>query len=228
MDFLKDSEPVLALTIGDDARAYPVQVLIWHEVVNDTVDGIPVTVRRSGTTSPLRRSSVTSPARNSTSCGTNPYPGYDDVTSSPFLFTGEVDGRLAAKERVLGIERDGDAAAVRLDVLPDREMVELEVGGQQLVAWVLDGTASALDAGTVSEGRDVGVTGVFSPEIDGAELTFTAQGEEFVDDETGSTWNVLGEATSGTLAGRRLEAIPHVDTFWFAWSAFRPESSIVG
>jgi len=37
-------EPVLALIVGDDARAYPLRVLIWHEIVNDTVGRIPVAV----------------------------------------------------------------------------------------------------------------------------------------------------------------------------------------
>lgn len=37
-------EPVLALVVGDDARAYPLRVLIWHEIVNDTVGGVPVVV----------------------------------------------------------------------------------------------------------------------------------------------------------------------------------------
>lgn len=37
-------EPVITLKIGDDARAYPLSVLIWHEIVNDIVGGIPVAV----------------------------------------------------------------------------------------------------------------------------------------------------------------------------------------
>lgn len=44
VSFLSASEPVLALQIGADARAYPVQILIWHEIVNDTVGGVPVAV----------------------------------------------------------------------------------------------------------------------------------------------------------------------------------------
>ena len=44
VSFLSASEPVLALQIGADARAYPVQILIWHEIVNDTVGGTPVAV----------------------------------------------------------------------------------------------------------------------------------------------------------------------------------------
>ncbi len=41
---LTDKEPVVSLTIGTDARAYPIRILIWHEIVNDTVAGAPVTV----------------------------------------------------------------------------------------------------------------------------------------------------------------------------------------
>lgn len=42
--FLDDREPVLALDINGDARAYPVQILIWHELANDVVGGTPVAV----------------------------------------------------------------------------------------------------------------------------------------------------------------------------------------
>src|SRR5262249_12784625 len=41
---LGDTEPVIALSIHDDARAYPLRVLIWHEIVNDVVGGTPVAV----------------------------------------------------------------------------------------------------------------------------------------------------------------------------------------
>jgi hypothetical protein len=37
-------EPVLALEVKGDARAYPLQILMWHEIVNDVVGGLPVTV----------------------------------------------------------------------------------------------------------------------------------------------------------------------------------------
>jgi len=35
--FLADTERVLALEVGNDARAYPVQIMTWHEIVDDTV-----------------------------------------------------------------------------------------------------------------------------------------------------------------------------------------------
>lgn len=41
---IHDVEPVISLAIRNDARAYPLRVLIWHEIVNDVVGGTPVTV----------------------------------------------------------------------------------------------------------------------------------------------------------------------------------------
>lgn len=43
-EWLQDQEPVISLELNGDARAYPIQILTWHEIVNDTVGGIPVTV----------------------------------------------------------------------------------------------------------------------------------------------------------------------------------------
>ncbi|MBI4312858.1 MAG: DUF3179 domain-containing protein [Chloroflexi bacterium] len=42
--WLDDREPVQLVSFNGDVRAYPQQVLIWHEVVNDVVGGEPVTV----------------------------------------------------------------------------------------------------------------------------------------------------------------------------------------
>jgi len=37
-------EPVVSVNFNGDARAYPVRMLMWHEIVNDTVGGMPVSV----------------------------------------------------------------------------------------------------------------------------------------------------------------------------------------
>lgn len=42
--WLKDVEPVILAQVGSDARAYPLQILTWHEIVNDTVGGVPLVV----------------------------------------------------------------------------------------------------------------------------------------------------------------------------------------
>jgi hypothetical protein len=41
---LPGREPVIGLRIGDDIRAYPLRILMWHEIVNDVVGDVPVVV----------------------------------------------------------------------------------------------------------------------------------------------------------------------------------------
>jgi hypothetical protein len=42
--WLEPDQPVIAVTIGAATRAYPIQILIWHEIVNDELDGLPIAV----------------------------------------------------------------------------------------------------------------------------------------------------------------------------------------
>lgn len=42
--WLSDRSPVIALEAGGRARAYPLAILMWHEIVNDTLGGVPVVV----------------------------------------------------------------------------------------------------------------------------------------------------------------------------------------
>ena len=298
VDFLGETEPVLAVEIDGDVRAYPVQILMWHEIVNDTVGGVPVAVtycplcnsavaydRRVdgrvlefGTSGLLWNSALVMFDRQTEtlwshftgqgivgeltgteidkfpvatvpwgvwrdahpdgmvlsrdtgfdrSYGRNPYPGYDDVNSEPFLFEGEVDGRYTAMTRIVGVEIGADALGVPLVTLQEEQVVTAEVGGTDLVLFWAPGTASALDADDVAGGDDIGATGVFIPVVDGRSLTFEATDDGFVDAETGSIWNLLGQATDGPLSGSSLDAVERVDTFWFAWSAFQPDSAIL-
>ncbi|KFB09746.1 hypothetical protein EL18_00764 [Nitratireductor basaltis] len=52
---LDQREPVIQLQIGNEIRAYPLSILTWHEIVNDTFDGMPVAV----TYCPLCNASIT-------------------------------------------------------------------------------------------------------------------------------------------------------------------------
>lgn len=42
--FLTSEDPVIAVEIGGRARAYPIQILVWHEIVNDTLSERPIIV----------------------------------------------------------------------------------------------------------------------------------------------------------------------------------------
>ena len=42
--WLDPREPVQVVDLNGDSRAYPVQVMVWHEIVNDTVGGEPLVI----------------------------------------------------------------------------------------------------------------------------------------------------------------------------------------
>ncbi len=299
VDHLTATAPVLALEIDGDARAYPLDIMVWHEIVNDTVGGVPVAVQycplcnsatvidrrvegrilEFGVSGLLFNSSLVMFDRQTETLwshfaarplyghlgdaelvdfpativgfeewrsshpdglvlsrrtgvdrnyGTNPYPGYDDVDADPFLFEGDVDGRYTAMTRVVGVASDQDEAALAFPLLELRAAgtVAGVLDGEPVVAFWVPGSASALDASAVSGGVDVGATGVFSPVLSGQSLTFAVADGVITDNETGSTWNIFGEAIDGELVGSQLDQRVHIDTFWFAWIAFHPDSVI--
>ena len=296
-EWLAPLEPVVVLEINGDSRAYPLQVLTWHEIVNDEVGGVPVAVtfcplcnsaiafERTldglvydfGTTGKLRNSdlvmwdrqtqswwqqltgeaivgvlsgnrlgflpaSITSwqdfQAGNpdgkvlssdtgySRNYGVNPYAGYDRADLPPFLFRGDLDGRLLPKERVAAVTVAGTDIAFPFSVLADQRVVNYHVNGVDLVVFFEPETQSALDTPSFADARQVGAAAVFRPELDGEMLTFRFKDDRIEDVGTGSAWNILGVAVDGPLKGERLAKFVHGDHFWFAWAAFKPDSII--
>ncbi|MBT4888042.1 MAG: DUF3179 domain-containing protein, partial [Rhodospirillales bacterium] len=51
---LSDNEPVIGLIVNGMAKAYPLRILTWHEIINDKIGGVPVTI----TFCPLCNSSI--------------------------------------------------------------------------------------------------------------------------------------------------------------------------
>lgn len=42
--WLEPVEPVIFVQVGEDARAYPIQVFMWHEIVNDVIADVPIVI----------------------------------------------------------------------------------------------------------------------------------------------------------------------------------------
>ena len=300
-DFIQPDEALVVVEIDDEVKAYPIQILIWHEIVNDEIAGLPVTVTYCplcnsalaferqvgdrlldfGTSGELYQSALVMYDRQTESLwahftgeglvghyagvkltavpaqmlsfsrvqtdfpqaqvltrdtgtsrpyGTNPYISYDAEDSDPFghFFDGEVDPRLAPKARVVGVTLNDVAYAIEIAQPDDTSVVEVSVAGHDLVIFQQPGLASALDRAAVATGRNVGQTGAFVPvDSEGRLLTFMADGGRIIDEETGSDWNLAGEATAGPLTGHVLERVPQLNTFWFAWSTYHPGTQIV-
>lgn len=156
----------------------------------------------------------------------NPYVGYSTQPAPYPFFTGEVDPRYPALERVVGVTEGGAATAYPFPVISEVGAVNDSVGGVPVAVFWGGDTADALDTREVSEGRSIGTGVAYRSTVNGGRLSFTKEGDLFVDRETSSVWTLLGEAISGPLQGSRLELAVHRNEFWFVWGAFFPDGSV--
>jgi hypothetical protein len=129
-------------------------------------------------------------------------------------------------ERVLALLVNDEPMAYPFSRLEEHPVIHDEIGGEPIVVFWSPGVASALDQTAIAESRDVGSAAAFVPELDGEILSFISEDGEIRDEETGSTWNVLGRAIDGELEGARLKEYVSAQHFWFAWAAFQPETGV--
>ena len=127
---------------------------------------------------------------------------------------------------VITVAAEEKPVAYPYDVLRELPAISAVVDGEPIAVLWQKGTTSALDEVSIDAGRGVGSAGVFSRRLDGRTLMFRSEGGTILDEETGSEWNVLGEAVAGELEGSRLEHVVSIDHLWFSWAAFRPETRV--
>lgn len=296
--WLGDNEPVISLQMDGTARAYPLQILMYHEIVNDVIAGKPVTVTFCplcnasivfdanvdgqsldfGTTGRLRNSDLVMYDRQSETWwqqftgtgivgdfngvrlnripsqiisfetfrkafpdgeilsrntgfsrqyGNNPYTGYDDINSNPFLYTGDIDPRLPPMERVLAIAEEAASdkwQLVPLSTLESRPIIQLG----EVVVVATSFASSALDKSDIASSRLIPAAAAFKASIDGKPVTLSLSDEgQLVDEQTGSQWSPLGQAISGPMEGSQLQQVDDGVHFAFAWLAFDPDASVV-
>ncbi len=140
---------------------------------------------------------------------------YEDLDNGFLLFPqGPLDTRRPPKERVLGIARGSEGKAFpfgELDLEALRAVNDVVAGAPVVVFWDRSRSGAA----------------AFDPIVGGRTLTFAADGDQFVDAETGTSWSMRGEAILGPLTGTRLEPIPEAYVaFWFAWASFQPDTDL--
>ena len=296
-EWLKDKEPVIAIEIDGIARAYPLQILMWHEIVNDEIGDSAVSVTFCplcnasivfdrdldgvrydfGTTGRLRLSDMVMYDRQTETWwqqftgegiigelngvklrqipsnivafesfkkqfpegqvlsretgftrtyGRNPYAGYDDIDSSPFLFRGKTDKRIKPMERVLSLSANDKTLLFDLTSLNDKPVVNGEFEGASYVVLAFENMNSALDKSEISSSRLIPSAAVYDSVLDGKKLNFQIVDGVVTDVETGSEWNNFGIAEKGELAGSQLQQLDRGVHFAFAWLAFDPDAQI--
>ena len=277
---LDDHEIVVGFAVGDEAFAYPIKIMNFHEVVTHVVGGVLVSV----TYCPLTNSAAVFPTLGirfgnsgaiynnnvvlydystrslwsqmalgcifgerageplrllpvahgtwgawkmlhpetrllSTATGyerdytVDPYVDFKYTTNSDVYFPqkSEIDRRLDVKEMVFGLARGGAARAYPYSMLAADTAVNDRFDGEEIVLFFSPWARLALGYDRALDGRALH----FIPGVESADTL-----PEFVDLETGSTWNMLGAATAGELAGSQLEAIAAYSAYWFSWASF--------
>jgi hypothetical protein len=297
--WLDPKEPVLVFELGGTPRAYPLQILLWHELVNDRIGETPVLVsycplcnsaivfdRRiggnvydfgvsgmlrhsdmvmydratdslwqqltgeaivgsmTGKRLPILPSQVVSfdafarsypqgqvlsrETGHSRPYGQSPYPGYEFGNRLLAPVPWNRSTRLRPLERLVTVEVTGIAKAYPFAMLQSKRLIEDGIKGTRYVVLYEEDTVTALDHREIAKSRNVGSAGVFLSTLDGRQLSFRRKGGQIIDKETGSAWNIVGLATDGPLAGRRLTPLEHGTYFAFAWLVFRPDTLIAG
>jgi hypothetical protein len=274
---LRPGDRVLGVWLGQQARAYPLNLLAYHRVVNDRLADQRIVVAHS----PLSGSALCAATERQLRCSGQVYEGDDlltdgaggdlwsvalgrsihgphqgqrlervpcaqltwaawrrlqprtsvawparaprgfDYRRDPWAWYRRddrhlvaplhyVDLRLPYKQPVIGLSRGPLALPIA-----SRQVLNLRVGGHP-VAVVLDAAS--------------GFGAAYDRQLARRTLTLIPRSRpgrplELEDRETGSRWNLLGQAVGGPLRGQRLPRLGQRALF-FAWSALHPGSAI--
>ncbi len=153
-----------------------------------------------------------------------PYAGYFASPATMF----PVERRrveLPDKERIFGVEHDGRAKAWPLGTLFERRVVNDKAGDLALVLvahgeriWV-EGSNRRSGPFRYESGGEIRAY------RRGARAFRAGQGRDDLIDDTGLRWSIEEDALLDG-AGDRLERVPGVLAYWFAWQGFHPQTEL--
>lgn len=122
--------------------------------------------------------------------------------------------RLPLKERVLGLEIEGLYGALVVDAARRAGVLNQSLGLHRVVAIHDD---------------DLDRVRVFDRRLpDGTLLEFQVFEGKYIDKGSRSQWNSDGECFYGRYRGMKLKPVLAVDSMWFAWYAFHPDTQVLG
>ncbi len=243
--FMKRDDLVLGIAGEETQRAYPLRIVVWHEVVNDTVDGVPVAV----TYCPLCGTCMVFDRRVNGEELTFGVSGL--LYNSDVLMYDHQSESLWSQLKMASVA--GDRAGESLTWLPAEQMT--------WAAWKAKYPGTEVLSTNTGYGRDYGGTAyagyatsdnimfpvsftrielkkkawVAGVLIDGvakaypiAELEKMRPRQHLEDEVNGFPLVVTYDARAkyATFSGADGSRIPHVTAYWFAWQAFYPGTEI--
>lgn len=240
-DFLRGNDKVIGFVNGDTARAYPLRILVWHEIANDTVGEIPIVV----TYCPLCGTSMVFDRRYGDETLTFGVSGllyqsdvlmYDHQTESLWsqLKMESVAGEKVGTQ-LKWLHSEYTTWKAWREEYPETEVLAPDPGsrrdysrnpysGYEHMSRTYFPVPKHRDelpnkewvVGVVINGVPKAYPVIQLEKLGGRPLADTVGGKSVrVVYDPERQWPKVTEAESG-------EAIPHVSVFWFAWQAFYP------
>jgi hypothetical protein len=249
LSYLRDGDLVLGITINGEAKAYPENILWWHEIANDRIGGVDIVATLCPLTGtgmifrmPEDGNTVDKlellPAVETTwKKWQELYPNTTSIsenTGFPRDYTAYPYGgyRNENTEPLFPLQTTGIDPR-----FPQKHTILGLVVGDKQMAYPFSQLQSRPVVNDDVNGKHIVIVSDISAKlaipydrtVNGQVLVFKAKSQnpfEMTDEQTESVWNIRGEAISGALAGAKLEQIPAHNAFWFAWAVFWPQTGV--
>ncbi len=157
--------------------------------------------------------------RTSKRYGSDPYGNINDPDSfyhnNALIYPiNKLDLRLGLKALVIGLELDNLFTAIDINFVREKKSVNFFLGNIPLIA-VYD--------------ENLGVVRIFKREVWSGKnpLIFTFEGNNLVDFQTRSRWNLDGSCISGNYLGAFLEEVFGIYSYWYSYAAHNPETDTI-
>jgi len=237
------STPVLGLELAGEARAYPVHLMEYHQVVNDELAGKPVVVTYDPIAgAPVAYRSALGDRRLSFGVSglihQSNFLLYDRETESLWsqLRGDALAGPLSGSElERLRIRQEPMAVwahrhpGTRVLARPEPDRIDYRHSPYSRY-WVSEKIPFAVDAEDRRYHPKEVVLGVVAGGVARAYLgsILTAAGGRIVDEFEGRKLRVAYDTETATFVWEVPDDVEVQEAYWFAWKAFHPETGIWG
>jgi hypothetical protein len=247
--YLRNSDIVLGVITNGVAKAYPENILWWHELVNDEISGQKVMM----TFCPLTGSGLffRKPDQDSDLDRLELLPVIETTWGKwkeLYPMTTVISGNTGFNRNYTVYPYGSYRSEQTQPLFPLRTRnFDTRFPPKHIVLGLIDGSIqkaypflrlsdNPIINDVVNDLPVLIVSNVsaklaipYERNVNNQVLTYTlisVNPFQMRDTETNSVWNIKGEAISGSLSGARLTQIPAYNAFWFAWSVFWPSTLV--
>jgi hypothetical protein len=241
VDWVAGPNPVLGVALGEEAHAYPVHVMDYHQIVNDEIGGTPVVVSYDPLAGVPRAFDARVGGKRlrfgvSGLLYNHNFLLYDRETESLWLqFTGEaISGPLAGR-KLAALRIRQERYATWLSRHPKTRVLERPFPKQidyrytPFKAYIVQDTtlfpvkakdtrfhAKEMVCGVVVDGKPRAYLGSL----------LTAAGGEIDDEVAGRKLHIAYDSEEAVFMWDVPDDVEVVEAYWLAWKAFHPDTSV--